>query len=128
LLHVIFGGSHVSQPHIRVFRVDGRHLVDAVHELGDTEKSERKRNQFNPVIEMRHSKSKTLCARFQIGSDDAKHETEDGHCNTLQRRAARKRRAGEQAKQHQRADFRRSKLERNPHQHGGKKDHLRDAP
>ena len=65
--------SHVAQANIRVLRVDRDDLVDAVHELGDPEETECKRNQFDAVIEMGHSESEAFGSGLKIGAHDAEH-------------------------------------------------------
>jgi hypothetical protein len=85
LLQIRFAGAHVAQADIRVFRVDRHHLVDAVHELGDAKQTERKRDQFDSVVEMRHSKCEAFCTGLQVGADDTEHQPEHRHCHALER-------------------------------------------
>ena len=82
--------------------------LDAVEQLGEAEGEARR-------------------AGLDVGADDADRQAEHRHGDALERRAARQRRAREQAQQHQRADFGRAELQRHLHQHRRQENHLGDA-
>ncbi len=114
--HIGLGRPHVLEGDVGIFGVDRRHLIDAVHELGDAEQSQRQRDQLDAVIELGHAKRVAFRAGFQIGADRAEEQSQHRHGDALDRRAARQGRAGQQAEQHQRADFGRAELQRSAHQ------------
>src|SRR5258705_399549 len=128
LLQVGLGGPHVAQPHLGIFGVGLDDLVDAVHEFGDAEQAERERDELDAVVELGQPEGEPLRAGLDVGSDDAEHQPEHRHGDALDGRAARQRRAGEQAQQHERADFGRTELQCRPHQQGRQEHHLGDAP
>src|SRR3984957_11538346 len=110
------GRPHVFEADIGVSGVDGRNLIDAVHELGDAEQAERQRARFDTVVELGHAEGEALRPGFKVGADGAEKESEHGHGHAFERRSTRQRRAGQQAKQHERADLGRAELQRRPHQ------------
>ena len=110
--HFFSGRPHVLEGDLGIFGVDGGNLIDAVHELGNAEQAERQRDQFDAVLEMEHPEGEAFGAGLHVGADNAEHQTEHGHGDALERRAARQRRAGKQAKQHQRRDFGRAEFQR----------------
>ncbi len=117
-LEVGLARPHVAQAHLGVLGVDRLDLIDAVHELGDAEQAERQRHQLDAVRELREPEGETLGAGLDVLADHAEQQSQHRHRHALERRAARQRRACQQAEQHQRADLGRPELQRHPHQDG----------
>jgi len=105
-------GPQIGELNVRISGRDLRMLVHAFHEFSDAEQAERQRNDFDAIVKMGDAEGESGRAGFEIAADDAEQKADDRHGDALERRAARERRAREQAEQHQRADFGRPKVKR----------------
>ncbi len=119
--------KHVGDSDLGVFHVDGFGIVDAVHEFGDAEHSERQRDDLDAVEQFSNTESEARLAGLDVGSDDADKEAEHRHRDALERRALGQRRSGQQSHQHQRAHFGRTEFERHLDQEWRQENHLGDA-
>jgi hypothetical protein len=119
--------KHVGDSDLGVLHVDGFGIIDAVHELGDAEHSERQRDDFDAVEQLGDTEGEAGLSGLDVRSDDADQEAEHRHCDALERRTLRQRRARQQSHQHQRTDFGGTEFERHLDQERRQENHLGDA-